>query len=85
MRPSIGTVTPSFTVPSGSPPIGTSVSFDPSASSSTAGYSSIAWSFGDGGTSFVSTATTASVAPAIVSHTYTTPGTYTVTLTLDQS
>ena len=82
LRPSAGSVAAGFTAPSVDQAAGRAISFDPSASSSSAGYSSIAWSFGDGTTSFASTATTANPAPATVSHTYATPGMYTVTLTL---
>jgi hypothetical protein len=81
-RPSPGTVTASFTAPSTSHVVGSQVSFDPVASSSTTGYGSVAWSFGDGATSFMSTATETSPAPVRSSHIYRTPGRYTVTLTL---
>jgi PKD repeat protein len=82
MQPTASVLTPSFTVPSGQPAAGTSVAFDPSASSSTGGYSSVAWSFGDGATSFASTATTSDPAPTELSHIYGTPGTYTVALSV---
>jgi PKD domain len=81
-RPSRGTITARFAVPSKHDVVGSRASFDPAASSSTAGYSSVAWSFGDGATSFKSTATESKPAPIEVSHAYKVPGTYTVTLTL---
>ena len=81
-RPSGVSPTPSFTAPSGTQLVGSPVSFDPSASSSTGGYSSVGWDFGDGATSFTSTATTTAPEPTTVSHAYAAPGTYTVTLTL---
>jgi PKD repeat protein len=82
MEPSSSTLTPSFTVPPGAVATGSSVSFDPSATSSSGGYSSIGWTFGDGGTSFVSTATRGNLAPASISHTYMAPGVYTVSVSM---
>jgi PKD repeat protein len=82
MQPSASTLTPSFTVPAGDVATGSTVGFDPSATSSTGGYSSIAWSFGDGATSFASTATTSNLNPTSISHSYAAPGTYTVTLSV---
>jgi PKD repeat protein len=77
MQPSPGTVSPSFTAPSGSVAQGTSAAFDPSASSSAAGYSSATWSFGDGSAPVFRTA-----APTSANHTFGTPGLYSVSLTL---
>jgi PKD repeat protein len=82
MQPATSTLLPSFTVPSGPAVSGSSVGLDPAATSSTGGYSSIAWSFGDGATRFTSTATASNPMPTPVSHTYTGPGVYTVTLTV---
>lgn len=56
---------------------GVSASFDPAASSSNNGYSSTTWNWGDG-----SPNTVVAGPPTTASHTYTAPGTYTVTLTL---
>jgi PKD repeat protein len=77
LRPSAGTISASFSASSG-PVVGTPVGFDPSASSSTNGYSSVTWDFGDGGTSF----DRSGAGPNAVSHTYGAAGTYTVSLTL---
>ncbi len=77
MRPSAGAVSAAFSGPAGSPTPQT-LSFDPTASSSTNGYSSVTWNFGDGGTSFDNSGSP----PSAVSHTYTAAGHYTVTLTL---
>ena len=77
LQPSPGTVSPSFTAPSGSVAQGTSAAFDPSASSSAAGYSSATWSFGDGSAPVFRTA-----APTSANHTFGTPGLYSVSLTL---
>ncbi|MDQ6804610.1 MAG: PKD domain-containing protein [Actinomycetota bacterium] len=82
MQPAASTLTPSFTVPSGIVAAGGPVGFDPAATSSSGGYSSIGWSFGDGATTFASTATTGSLAPTSVSHIYAATGTYTVTLSV---
>jgi PKD repeat protein len=76
MQPSAGAVVPSFTAAANVNP-GASVSFNPSASSSSQGYTSTTWNFGDG------SATTFNIgAPTSVSHTFATPGVYTVSLTL---
>ena len=56
------------------------VGFDGSAGSSPV--SSTTWNFGDGTTSYASFATTTDPAPGTISHTYTNPGVYTVTLTV---
>jgi PKD repeat protein len=76
MQPGAGTLTPSFTAPSGTSPVGTSVNFDGSASTTTAGWSSVTWSFGDGTSAF-----SKGSAPGPVSHKYAAVGTFTVTLT----
>lgn len=70
------TITPSFTPPASVRPA-MSASFDPTASTSTDGYTSTTWNWGDG-----SPNTVLSGAPAVTSHTYASAGTYTVTLTL---
>jgi PKD repeat protein len=77
MRPSNGAITAAFSPPPAAAP-GASVSFDPSASSSTGGWTSATWSWGDGGSSFAAI----SSAPGAQSHTFTAPGSYTVSLTL---
>jgi PKD repeat protein len=66
----------SFTSPASALP-GASASFDPSASSSSNGYTSTTWNWGDGTPN-----TVIAGAPTATSHTFTAPGTYTVTLTL---
>jgi PKD repeat protein len=75
MQPAAGTITPSFSV-SGATQTGSSLSFNPSASTSTFAISSETWDFGDGTTAFHAGGLTS------VSHAYTAPGTYAVTLTL---
>ena len=60
----------------GSLTAGSSISFNPSTSSSSRGYSSVSWSFGDGKTAF------RRGAPLTVSHAFATAGTYKVVLTL---
>ena len=70
------TISPSFAAPSSVLP-GASATFDPSASTSTDGYASTTWSWGDG-----SPNTLAAGAPTATSHTFSAPGSYTVTLTL---
>jgi PKD repeat protein len=69
-------LTAAFTPPSTATP-GTAASFDPTASSAAAGYSSTTWSWGDGTADRFNTG-----APAPVSHTFASKGDYTVTLTL---
>jgi PKD repeat protein len=70
-------VTASFTAPARAAS-GNAVSFDGSASTAdSGGFSSATWSFGDGGSTFISSGSTG---PA--SHTYAHPGTYTVSLTV---
>lgn len=77
LRPSAGAISASFSS-SASPVTGTPVSFDPSASSSSNGYSSVSWDFGDGATSFDNSG----AGPGSVSHTYGAAGSYTVTFTI---
>jgi PKD repeat protein len=80
MRPSAGTITPSFLVPApGSNPVGQPVSFDPSASPVTNPASSATWDFGDG---TAQTFNAGGSALAVASHTYAAPGNYTIKLTL---
>lgn len=67
--------TSAFTWGPGSPTAGSSVSFHQGAIAGTGSITSYAWSFGDGGSS----------SAADPSHTYTSAGTYTVTLTVTQS
>lgn len=75
MDPTSSALSAAFAAPaSGS--TGHMVGFDPSASSSAGGYSSTTWDFGDGSSAF------SRGAPGPMSHTYTAPGTYQVTLTL---
>jgi PKD repeat protein len=54
---------------------GTAVNLDPSASTSASGFSSVSWNFGDGQSSFSTSA------PAVISHTFGGAGTFTVKLT----
>ncbi len=59
---------------------GSTVSFDPTTSTQSAGsITSVSWSFGDGSTAFTRGS------PALTSHTYAVAGAYTVTLTLVDS
>ncbi|MDQ6778812.1 MAG: PKD domain-containing protein [Actinomycetota bacterium] len=62
--------------------LGSSVSFDPTASSASSGdtITSTTWNFGDGSAPVFSAA-----APAVTNHTFATSGTYTVTMTLVDS
>jgi hypothetical protein len=73
-----GTLVASFTA-TGSLHAGSSISFNPAASSNTHGYSSTTWSFGDGKGSF------SRVAPVKVTHAFAKAGTYRVVLTLVDS
>jgi len=73
-------LSPTFTEPAGTQAVGSPVDFDGSAGSSPV--SSTTWSFGDGATSYASSATTGDPAPGTIQHTYTNPGVYTVTLTV---
>lgn len=75
LQPAPSAISASYSAPAGAPP-NTSITFDPSASSSAGGYTSTTWDFGDGSTSFSRSA------PTTVAHTYTTAGTYTATLTV---
>ncbi len=77
MHPAVGAIVPSFTAPSTASP-GASVSFNPGASTSSQGYTSVTWDFGDGSTSF----SRISATPTSVSHSFATSGVYTVSLTL---
>jgi PKD repeat protein len=77
LRPSAGTISASFSASAG-PVTGSPVSFDPGASNSSNGYSSVSWDFGDGATSFDNSGS----GPGAVSHTYSAAGSYTVTLTI---
>ncbi|HWK16580.1 MAG TPA: PKD domain-containing protein, partial [Solirubrobacteraceae bacterium] len=76
MQPSAGTVTAGFTV-SGPQAAGNQLTFDPSASTSTMGYSSVTWQWGDG-----TPDTFSAGGPAITHHTFASPGVRLVTLTL---
>jgi PKD repeat protein len=67
-------VSPAFAAPSGAQ-VGTTVTFDPAASSAADGLSSATWSYGDGTSAFQVGS------PEAATHTYTEPGSYTVTLT----
>jgi PKD repeat protein len=73
---SADTLTPQFTDSVNN----TIVSFDPTTSTQTEGsITSVSWDFGDGSTAFSTSS------PALISHTYAVPGTYTVTLKLVDS
>jgi PKD repeat protein len=79
LRPSAGSITPSFSVPSpGSTPVGQSVSFNPSGSTHTNTISSATWDFADGSTTFKSGGSSLAAA----SHSYAVAGKYTIKLTL---
>jgi PKD repeat protein len=73
MQPAAATLSAAFSAPAGM--AGVPVALDPSASSSTAGFTSTTWDFGDGSKSFSRSG------PAATTHTYSTVGTYTATLT----
>ena len=75
MAPAARALTAAFSAPVRATP-GTPVTFDPSASSSAGGVSSVTWSFGDGTTSFSTSG------PAPVTHSFSRPGPAAVTLTL---
>jgi PKD repeat protein len=68
------TLSAALSAPSATSP-GISISLDPSGGSSSAGFTSTSWDFGDGATSF------ARAAPTAETHAYAANGTYTVTLT----
>jgi hypothetical protein len=78
MQPTSSVLNAAFSVPS-TVTTGMPAFFDPSGSSSAGGYASTSWSFGDGATSFSRSA------PAPISETYSTPGTYLVSLTVIDS
>jgi PKD repeat protein len=79
LRPASATITPAFSTRATSVSGGVALTFDPSASTSTGGYASATWNFGDGTATYFNRLGN-TLLP--VSHTYTTLGTYTVTLTL---
>ena len=79
MAPVTGTLSPRFSVPAASAPTGTSITFDPTASTSTLGYTSVTWDFGDGSSPLFSAG---SGDPVPVTHSYARGGTYTVALTI---
>jgi PKD repeat protein len=79
MQPTAGEITPSLGAPAGPDVAGTTLSFDPAASASTFPFTSATWNFGDG----TAPQFEGSSSPtATVNHDYTSPGTYTATLTL---
>lgn len=81
MQPTASAINASFTAPA-SALRNAAVSFNPSASTSAGGYTSVTWNFGDfSAPAFAAT----SSAPTAVSHIYGSPGTYTVTLKLVDS
>jgi PKD repeat protein len=82
LRPSAGTVTPSFTVPAGPNAVNTLLNFDPSASTSTNALTSASWDFGDGSHAFNASGHTVTSTLAAVAHSYSSPGAYHVKLTL---
>jgi PKD repeat protein len=75
MQPTSGSITDDFSS-TNSTRTGTAFNFDPSGSTSSRGFSSASWDFGDGGNAF------ALGSPAGVAHTYASDGNYTVKLTL---
>ena len=79
LRPAAGTLATAFSTPAATTPPGTSLSFDPSATTSTFGLTSATWSFGD---NTAATFNTQGQTLAPVTHAYAADGTYTVTLTL---
>jgi PKD repeat protein len=78
-QPAAGAVRPAFTTSQSVIGLGGTVSFDPSASSSTQGYTSATWTFGDGSAPIFSAG---SSGPAAVQHTFRSAGAYNITLTL---
>jgi PKD repeat protein len=82
LQPSAGNVDPAFSVQAeagGPNAVGAPITFDPVQSTSTNPLSSATWNFGDGTTAFSAGPLTSQ------NHTYGSPGTYTVTLTLVDS
>jgi PKD repeat protein len=78
-QPAPGALSASFTLASTGVPLGSALTFDPSATTSAQGYTSVTWNFGDGSPpSF----TRISSAPAAVQHAYAVPGTYTAAMTV---
>jgi hypothetical protein len=77
-QPATALLSPSFTAPAWIQ-IGSTASFDPAASSSPQGYTSVTWSFGDGSApAFARTTST----PAAASHRYLAPGVYKIAMTV---
>ncbi len=74
LRPTAGTLSANFTSTGATP--GTPATFDPGATASSYPLSSETWRFGDGSAAVFATAS------APVSHTFSAPGTYSVTLTV---
>jgi PKD repeat protein len=77
-QPSAGAIRPSFTV-SGPLAAGNQLTFDPAASSSSRGYTSVTWHWGD---RTQDTFGAGSSAPVVVHHTFASPGQWQVALTL---
>lgn len=73
MKPPAAILSAAFTASPAMP--GSPVTFDPTSSSSSVGYTSTTWNWGDGASSFSRSA------PTSISHTYAAAGTYTATLT----
>jgi PKD repeat protein len=79
LRPTSAGLSASFSAPSAITPPHSGVRLDPSASTSSAGWSSATWNFGDAGAPVF---LHGSQSLSAVSHTYAADGTYTATLTL---
>jgi PKD domain len=79
MRPSPGRIVPRFTIPARLSRTGASLRFSPAASTSTRGYSSATWNFGDDSRRSFFSGAAALTSPG---HSYRKPGRYVVTLTL---
>jgi len=75
MQPTAGSITDSFSS-ANSTHTGTAFDFDPTGSTSSRGFTSASWDFGDGGTAF------ALGSPVTTAHSYASDGNYTVKLTL---
>jgi PKD domain len=75
MKPTAGSLSPTFLGPGVITP-NQPASFNPTASTSSRGYSSTTWDFGDGSSAFNVGG------PSVTSHAFSTPGPYTVRLTL---